>query len=144
MSGFYNSGRELFLTGGVNWNTADIRAVLVNVSGGGTMYTFADTHTTMNDVVSGWSGGATAAVIAAPVALSGKTSNQPVGGVADAVDTTFTGVTGDSVEAVILYVHNATPANGQLLAYIDGITVTPNGGDITVQWSSGVNRIFRL
>lgn len=140
-SGFYNSGRQLFIRGQLDWNTADIRAVLVNISGGGTMYTFNATHTTMNNVVAGWAGGASGAVIAAPVALGSKTSAD---GIADAADTPFTGVTGDSVEAVILYVHNATPANGQLLAYIDGISVTPNGGDITIIWDNGANKIFKL
>jgi hypothetical protein len=48
---------------------------------------------------------------------------------------TFTAVTGDVSEAVILYKDTGVAATSPLIAYIDtatGLPVTPNGGDITV------------
>jgi hypothetical protein len=47
-------------------------------------------------------------------------------------------------------IYNNTPgteATKDLIAYIDvatGLPFTPSGGDITVQWDSGANRIFKL
>ncbi len=35
----------------------------------------------------------------------------------------------------------------RLIAYIDtatGMPVTPNGGDITIAWDNGANKIFKL
>jgi hypothetical protein len=48
----------------------------------------------------------------------------------------------------VLYKHTGSDATARLIAYIDtassGLPVTPNGGDIVVQWDSGANRIFKL
>jgi len=38
-------------------------------------------------------------------------------------------------------------STSRLIAWIDtgtNLPVTPNGGDITVQWDAGANRIFKL
>lgn len=65
-------------------------------------------------------------------------------GVLDGADLTYTAVTGDTVEALVLYVKNAgANTTWRLYAYLDtsvtGLPVTPNGGDITVTWNaSGV------
>ena len=41
-----------------------------------------------------------------------------------------------------------TESTSNLIAYMDtgmtGLPVTPNGGDITVQWANTSNRIFKL
>lgn len=82
--------------------------------------------------------------VAVSGALAGKTVTN---GVADADDVTFTSVTGDVCEALIIYQHTGTESTSRLIAYIDsatGLPVTPNGGNITVQWDSGANRIFKL
>lgn len=141
-------------------------------------------------------------------------------GVADAADATFTSVTGNSVEALILYKDTGTPSTSRLIAFLDGkhkvtcavtaaasataitvdpltagiasgqtlvfsngapavlsgaasagarslavsalaaeisagsfasanasgsgLPVTPNGGNISVAWDNGANRIFKL
>lgn len=72
----------------------------------------------------------------------GSTSN--TNGTVDGGDVTFSSVTGDSVEALVLYRKN-TGANTtwRLVAYIDtsvtGLPVTPNGGDISIVWdASGI------
>lgn len=58
-------------------------------------------------------------------------------GVFDADDITFSSVSGAESEALIIFLDTGTAGNDLLVAYIDtatGLPVTPNGGDITVQW----------
>jgi hypothetical protein len=67
-------------------------------------------------------------------------------GVFDGADVTYTAVTGNSVEALVIYVDTGTAATSPLVAYIDtgvtGLPVTPNGGNITVAWNA--SGIFQL
>jgi hypothetical protein len=69
-------------------------------------------------------------------------------GTFDAADVTFTAVTGNSVEALIIYRHNSGANTTWYLVallesdYITGLPVTPNGGDILVQFH--VSGIFTL
>lgn len=66
-------------------------------------------------------------------------------GVFDAADDTFSSVSGDGVESVLVYEHNATPGDANLIVLLDcGGTTTPNGNDINVQWDSGADKIFSL
>jgi hypothetical protein len=66
------------------------------------------------------------------------------GGVVDGGDVTFSAVSGNSVEALVIYRKNAgANTTWRLVAYIDtgqtGLPVTPNGGSITITWSgSGI------
>lgn len=59
---------------------------------------------------------------------------------------TFTAVTGNSVEALVIYIDTGVAGTSRLVAYIDtgvtGLPVTPNGGDITITWSA--SGIFQL
>lgn len=62
-------------------------------------------------------------------------------GVFDGTDLTYTAVTGNSVEACVLYRKNAgANTTWPLIAYIDtgvtGLPVTPNGGNITLTWNA--------
>ncbi len=86
--------------------------------------------------------------IASTVADSGNlTSKTTTLGVFDAADVVFSSVTGNQSEALVIWKDTGTPATSPLIAYIDGATglpVTPNGGDITVTWDSGANKIFAL
>jgi hypothetical protein len=64
-------------------------------------------------------------------------------GVFDGGDVTFTVVTGNSAEALVIYIDTGTAGTSRLVAFIDtgvtGLPVTPNGGDITVTWNpSGI------
>ena len=132
-STLYDKGREGFLDGSIDWDTDDIRAILVDVAD----YTFSQAHDNLDDV-------AGAARVAVSGALTGKTKTN---GVADADPVTWTAVTGDPCEAIILYKHTGTESTSRLIAYIDtatGLPVTPNGGDITVNWDDGANKIFKL
>lgn len=62
-------------------------------------------------------------------------------GLIDGADVTFSAVTGNSVEAIVLYRKNAgANTTWRLVAYIDtgvtGLPVTPNGGNITITWNA--------
>ena len=68
-------------------------------------------------------------------------------GTFDGTDLTYTAVTGNSVEAIVLYRKNAgSNTTWPLIAYIDtgvtGLPVTPNGGNITITWNA--SGIFTL
>lgn len=130
----YDAGREAFLNGDIDWTNDNIKVVLIDTAD----YTVdLSTHDFLDDV-------AAAARVATSGNLASKTSTD---GVADAADVTFTSVTGDESEALIIYKDTGTESTSNLIAYIDsatGLPVTPNGGDITVQWDSGSNRIFKL
>lgn len=61
-------------------------------------------------------------------------------GTFDGGDVTFTAVTGNSVEALVLYIDTGVAGTSRLVAYIDtsvtGLPVTPNGGDISIAWNA--------
>lgn len=130
----YDAGREGFLAGNIDWDANDIRAILIDEG--------ADTiDLAVDDFLDDRAGGAR-------IATSGAfTSKTTTAGVADAADVTFSAVSGASVESIDVYKHTGTEATSHLICNIDtatGLPVTPNGGDITVQWDSGANKIFKL
>lgn len=131
----YDTGRNAFLLGDIDWVADDIRVILVDTGA----YTV---NLTTDDFLNDIPGGARIATSAA--SLANKSASA---GVADADDITFTSVSGTSVEAIVLYRHTGTESTSQLIAYIDtgtGLPVTPNGGNITVSWSAGSSKIFKL
>jgi hypothetical protein len=130
----YDKGREGFLDGTIDWDTDDIKAMLVDAAD----YTVnLATDEDLADVPA-----------AARVATSGNLASKTVtAGVADAADVTFSSVTGDPCEAIVIYQDTTVEATSRLIAYIDtatGLPVTPNGGDIQIQWDAGANKIFKL
>ena len=86
-----------------------------------------------------------ASVIGTPQTLGTKTVTN---GVFDAADATFTAVAaGSTLEGVVIYKDTGVAGTSALLAYIDTITGFPlatNGGDITIQWDNGSNKILAL
>lgn len=130
----YDLGRQAFLNADIDWAADDIRVILVD---NGAYTVNLATHDFLDDVPGG-------ARIAVSAALGGKTSTA---GVADANNVTFTAVSGASVESIVLYKHTGVEATSNLIGYIDTATnlpITPNGGDITVSWDNGANKIFKL
>lgn len=68
-------------------------------------------------------------------------------GLFDGDNLTYSSVTGNSVEALVIYRKNSgANTTWRLVAYIDtsvtGLPVTPNGGDITITWNA--SGIFQL
>ena len=75
------------------------------------------------------------------------TSKTQTNGVFDGSDLTYTAVSGNTVEAIVLYRKNAgANTTWPLIAYIDssvtGLPVQPNGGNITVTFNA--SGIFAL
>lgn len=128
----YDLGRQKFLEGSIAWLTDNIKVALVDSA----VYTVDPaTDEFLSDIPS---------VVATSTNLTGKTT---VGGVADAADVTLTGVSGAESEALVIYKDTGVAATSPLIAYIDtatGLPVTPDGGDITITWDSGANKIFKL
>jgi hypothetical protein len=129
----YDKGRQKFLEGDILWLADNIKVVLLTSA-----YTYNTAHDFLDDI-------ATAARVATSANLGTKDSTD---GVADAADITFSSVSGSEVTQIVIYDDTpATEATKELIAHIDtatGLPVTPNGGDITIQWDSGANKIFKL
>ena len=126
----YDKGRESFLKGEISWSSDVIKAVLVDNAD----YTVdLVNHQFLSDVKT-----IPAAVVATSLAFTSPTTTA---GQADAADITFTAVTGDISESLVIYQEGAGDTTSRLIAYIDtatGLPVTPNGGDIQVQWSAPI------
>ncbi len=130
----YTKGRQKFLEGSIAWLTDNIKVVLVDTGS----YTInLSTDEFLSDIASG-----------ARVATSGNlASKSSTGGTADAADVTFTAVSGNQCSLIVVYKDTGTAGTSPLILAIDTATnlpVTPNGGDITVQWDNGTNKIFTL
>lgn len=97
-------------------------------------YTYSSTHQWLSDLTG---------VVGTAQTL---TSKSVTNGVFDAADVTFTSVTGNSVEALVIYIDTGTAGTSRLVAYIDtgvtGLPVTPNGGNISITWNA--SGIFAL
>lgn len=130
----YGLGRQAFLEGDIAWDTDTIRAVLIDT---GTYTVDIDVHNAYDDL--------SGVVGSESPAFSTKTTTL---GTADADDLTFSSVSGATVEALVIFQDVGTASVDRLIAYIDtvssGLPVTPNGGDITVTWDDGANKIFTL
>lgn len=147
-SALYDKGRNKFLTGDIKWKSSGsggdtIRAMLVDSSS----YTIdLAAHEWFSDVPSGARKGNSGNNTRTD--MPSLTLNDPASGIADAADVTFTAVsTGNTYEYLILFKDSGADGTSPLIACIDtatGLPVTPNGGNITVQWSDLTNKIFKL
>lgn len=126
----YEPARSQYLQAGLNLLTLDIRAILIDSAD----YAASPTHEFLTSVPA-----------AARVKVSASlTSKAIIAGAFDCADYVFAIVTGDPSEAILYYVHTGSDATSRLLAYADGFTVTPNGGNINVTVPSDANRAFRI
>jgi len=84
---------------------------------------------------------------AARVASQNLANKSTAAGVADADDVTFSAVTGDECEALVLYLNTGVESTSILIALIveaSGLPITPAGADIKISWDNGDNKIFKL
>lgn len=116
--------------GAVDWEAGDIRAILID-SADDTIN--VNTDQDLADIAS--------LARVATVALTGEavtTSSNTV--TVDAADATFTSVTGDQAEQVVLYNHTGTESTSLLIVFFDtftsGMPVTPNGGNIDLVFNA--------
>ena len=109
----------------------------VNASSDTIRIALVDTGTYTFNANDQYSSSVSSAVVGTPGALTSKTTTN---GVFDAADVTFTSVSGSSVEALVVYKDTGVAATSPLIAWIDtvssGLPVTPNGGDIDVQFNA--------
>lgn len=130
----YDSFKEDFLNAEVDLIADDIRVILIDTADY-TVDLAADNF--LDDIP-------VAARVAVSGALTGKTDTD---GVFDADNVTFTSVSGDSVEAIVLYKHTGTDATSNLICYLDstsGLPFTPVGTDVNLNWDNGGNGIFAI
>lgn len=137
----FDGGREGFLAGEIDWDTAVIKIALVRA------YTFSAAHKFVSDVTT-----ASGVLHVTSAALASKTVTA---GVADAADVVFTAVASNASNHSVLVFQSSAVGGGadvaataqRLIAWIDTGTnfpIVPNGGDVTVSWDNGANRIFKL
>lgn len=130
----YPLAKEKYLDARIDMTDNDIKVVLVDTE----EYTYDAAHSALSNII-------TSARIAVSNALGSKTTTS---GVFDAADITLSAVTGDQFEAIVLYASASTEATSHLVCYIDtnvsGLPLTPNGGNVTITWDNGANRIFSL
>jgi hypothetical protein len=88
-------------------------------------YTFNQLHDFADDLP---------AAIVTDVTLGTKSTTE---GSFDAADSVFPSVpNGAAIDALAIYKDTGSAATSPLILYLDGFSVTPNGGDITLQWAS--------
>lgn len=131
----YDLARQSFLSGSpsIDWDNDDIKCSLVRSSAYtpnlGTDQFLSSVPTRVAD-------------------SSNLTGKSVTNGVADADDFTFTAVgAGAAAQYIVIWKDTGVAATSPLIALIDtatGLPVTPNGGDITIQWDGGANKIFKL
>lgn len=135
-SAVYPTAKNSFLSQNpsIDLDTDTIKVALVNITAD---YTYSAAHQYYSSVTKYT--GTTDQTLASKTVTSG---------VFDAADVTWTAVSisgTKTVGAAIIYKDTGTASTSPLVAYIEfSSAVTPNGGDITVAWDNGANKIFSL
>ena len=117
----YPKFKEALLNGSANTDMSGgtVKAALVDTG----TYTYSAAHEFLSDI---------SGVVGAAVTLGTKTFTN---GTFDSADPTWSSVTGNTAEAIILYIDTGSAATSRVVLYLDtgqtGLPVTPNGGDIT-------------
>lgn len=142
---FYDKGREAFAGALIDWDTDDIRALLVRTvagggAGGNTVYTANMATDQFLSIIPN-----NTYCRLATVQLSSPTL---VDGVLDAADAVWATVAaGDAAQAIVIYKNTGVEGTSRLICRIDtgtGLPVTPNGANVTAQWDNGANKIAKL
>lgn len=129
----YDKGRDEFANGNIDWVNDTIKAVLVDTADYSVSLT---THDYLDDIAA-----------SARVATGTLASKTTAAGVVDAANLVLSTVSGDEAEALVIYKDTGVESTSTLIAYFDtasGLPITPNGGDITIEWDDGANKIFKL
>jgi hypothetical protein len=128
----YPKYKEALLDGSANIDVNDgtVKVALVDTG----TYTYNAAHDFLDDI---------SGVVGTAQTIANTTVTN---GLFDGDNVTYTAVSGNTVEALIIYIDTGVAGTSRLVAYIDtGVTnlpVTPNGGDITITWNA--SGIFQL
>lgn len=128
----FAKGKENILIGNIDIDTNDIKIVCVDHADDTPV---PATDDALDDIAAGGRVGTSGN-------LASKTCTD---GVFDAADVTISTVTGDPFESLVFYKDSGVAGTSYLFLYIDtatGLPCTPNGGDITIAFDSGANKIF--
>lgn len=111
----------------LNENTADDGPYVALIDTG--TYTYSAAHQFYSDL---------SGIVGTPVRIANPTITN---GLLDGDNVTFTGVSGNTAEALAIYRKNSgANTTWRLVAYIDtgvtGLPVTPNSGDINITWNA--------
>lgn len=134
----FTQGILRIINGSVDLLTDDIKAMLVDTAA---WTVNLDTDDFVADIPSGDRIASSANLGSKTVTID--TSTDPDEVVFDAADTSFSAVTGDPTEAVVIYKDTGDAATSPLLFYMDGSSVqlTPNGNDVNLVFNaSGIAR----
>jgi hypothetical protein len=126
-------GRQKFLEGGINWLKDTIKVALVDTDK-------ITVDINKDEMYSSYS----SATIGTPQEIKNKSSFY---GVARGDPVVFPTVSGSKVGALVIYKDTGAANQSPLIAIIDtaqGLPITPNGGDITINWDTGPYGIFML
>lgn len=131
-NGLFVSYRNLVLGAGLNLSSLTIKAMFVdNADDTAALAT--------DDFIDDIASAARVPAIASCPSLGSKTAGTVAAGVFDAANTTFTALSGDASEQLILFEDSGTESTSDLIAMWDtatGLPLTPNGGDVTVAWNA--------
>lgn len=122
----YTPYKVLLLTGsGPNLSSATIKVMFLDAAD--------DTRSAADDFLNDIASAARVPALGSAPTLGTKTTT---GGAFDSADPTFTALTGDVVEELLLFEDSGVESTSDLIANYDtfasGMPLTPNGGDVTV------------
>lgn len=127
-SGTYTTFHVALLQGDISGGLdgADIKAVMVE-TGVGHYVVALTTDQYLSSIVAG-----------DRIATSGNLASKTMtAGVFDAADASIAAVTGDPVDAVVVYVDTGNAATSQLVAYLElASTFTPDGSDVVLKFNA--------
>lgn len=135
-NGFYAKGMKHFAFGDLVWKASGGSTVATYLIDAADYTVNLSTHESLSDVAG---------------AAREETGNLTLidaadDGIVDANDITFTGTTGDQCEGILVCKNTGADATSYLLFWWDtasGLPVTL-GGDVTVAWDNGANKIAKI
>ncbi len=130
---FFDPGREGFAIGEIDWDTDDIRVMLVRST-----YSFDAADKFLSDLGAVDNGRS--------AALAGKTGTN---GVLDANDTSLVATAANASNALVVFKHTGADGTARTILYIDtptsGLPFTPAAGQtVNIAWDNGANKIAKL
>lgn len=135
-SGMYNSGKAALVNGSIDWDTSDIRVLLLQ----GTGYVFNPDHNYVSDLTPATNEANATNYVRK--SLTGRTVTVDTvndRAVCDAADVTWTalgGAVNNTISAAVVYLYNAADTAAQLICYQDFTDTATNGGDFNLVWNS--------
>lgn len=131
-NGLFAAYRTSVLTAPVNLGSATIKLLGVDHADDTPVIATDDF---MDDILSA----ARVPSVASAPTLGSKTTGTLAAGVFDAADPTFTTLTGDQFESLVLFESSGADATSDLIAFWDtatGLPCTPNGADLLVAFNA--------